>query len=83
MVDQPVAKSVAPQRDTENRCHYNHMKYEINLNDVKSFTSQKTQCVFITKISQTLLFIHIIYYGGGGSGNDDNDDDDDNSFPHL
>jgi hypothetical protein len=57
------------------------MKYEINLNEVKkSFTSQKTQCVFITKTRQSIPCVQIDY---GCGGNDDCDDDNDNSIHHL
>jgi hypothetical protein len=48
----------------------------MKLNEVKkSFTSQKTQCVFITKTCQSILCIHIIDDDGAGGGNDDDDDD--------
>jgi len=57
------------------------MEYEMNLNEVNSFTSQKTQCVFITKTCQSVLCIQIIDDGCGGAGNDD--DDVNNSIRHL
>lgn len=53
----------------------------MNLNEVNSFTSQKTQCVFITKTCQSVLCIQIIDDGCGGAGNDD--DDVNNSIRHL
>ena len=49
------------------------MKYEISLYEVKkSFTSQKTQCVFITNTCPSILCIQII--DDGVCGNDDYDD---------
>jgi len=58
------------------------MKYEINLNYVKkSFTSQKTRCIFITKTCQSVLSIQII--DDGGCGNDGYDDDDNLSFINM
>ena len=48
------------------------MKYEISINEVKkSFASQKTQCVSITKACQAIICIQIIGYGGDGNDDDD------------
>ena len=44
----------------------------------KSFTSQKTQFVFITKICPFILCIQIIDYGVGG--NDDYDNNNNNNL---
>ena len=46
-----------------------------------SFSSQKTQCISITKTCQPIICIQIIDDGGGGGGGNDDDgnDDDDNN----
>ena len=51
---------------------------------MNSFSSQKTQCIFVTKTCQPIICIQIIDdggggCGGGGGGNDDDGDDDDNN----
>jgi hypothetical protein len=60
------------------------MKYEINLYEAKkSFTSQKTQFVFIRKTCPSILRIQIIDDDVGGNDDDDNNNNNNHSVLNL